>query len=145
MTSKEKLKLFIADDSEFILERLPEILSDISVVEIIGKAEDGIEALDSIRTLNPDVVILDIRMPRKSGIEVLKELKKGKSAPVIIMLTNYPYPQYRNKCLEAGADFFLDKSADFEKIKDILKQLSQNSSAVLNRSKQGQEENIHGK
>ncbi len=125
MTSKEKLKVFIADDSDFIRERLPEMLSQLSGVEVIGQAEDGIEAVKSILTLSPDVVILDIRMPGKGGIEVLKEVKKHKPSTVIIILTNYPYPQYKKKCLEAGADFFLDKSVDFDQLPDILRKVSQ--------------------
>jgi DNA-binding NarL/FixJ family response regulator len=123
MVQNKKLKVFIADDSTFIREQLPAMLSEISGVEVVGQADDGAEALDSIRTLNPDVVILDIRMPRKTGIVVLKELKKDKPAPIVIMLTNYPYPQCREICQEAGADFFLDKSADFDKLFDILKGL----------------------
>ena len=130
MTSNEKLKVFIADDSDFIRERLPEMLSELSGVEVIGQAEDGIEAVKSIRTLNPDVVILDIRMPGKSGIEVLKEVKKHKPSTVIIIFTNYPYPQYKKKCLEAGADFFLDKSVDFDKLTDILRKVSHSSSST---------------
>lgn len=130
VTSTEKLKVFIADDSDFIRERLPEMLSELSGIEIIGQAEDGIEAINSIRTLNPDVIVLDIRMPGKSGIEVLKEVKKHKPSTVIIILTNYPYPQYKKKCLEAGADFFLDKSIDFDQLTDILKQLSQSLSSA---------------
>lgn len=123
MASKRKLKVFIADDSPFIRERLPDMLSELSAVEIIGQAEDGDTAISSIRALNPDVVILDIRMPGKSGIEVLKELKQDKPALVIIMLTNYPYPQYKKKCLSLGADFFFDKSTDLDKLFDVLKKL----------------------
>ena len=125
MASKQKLKVFIADDSAFIRERLPAMLSEIPGIEVVGQAKNGAEALDSIRALNPDVVILDIRMPGKTGIEVLHELKKDKPAPVVIMLTNYPYPQYKKKCLGLGADFFFDKSTDFDKLFDVLKELSQ--------------------
>jgi len=123
MAPKKKLKVFIADDSAFIRERLPDMLSGLSAVEVIGQAEDGIEAVNSVRALNPDVVILDIRMPGKSGIEVLKELKQDKPNLIVIMLTNYPYPQYKKKCLGLGADFFFDKSTDFDKLFDVLERL----------------------
>ena len=74
----------------------------------------------------PDAVILDIRLPRKSGIEVLRDIKKDKPSPVVIILTNYPYPQYQKECTEAGADYFLNKSTEFNKIADVLKNLTKN-------------------
>jgi len=79
--------------------------------------------VNSVGKLNPDVVILDIHMPGKNGMEVLKELKKFEPAPCAIMLTNYPYPQYRKKCADLGADYFLDKSADFEELFTVITQL----------------------
>ena len=129
MVKSKVLRVFVADDSAFIRERLPERLVDFAGVEIVGQASDGEKALASIRILKPDVAILDIRMPGKSGIEVLQELRKDESSPVIIMLTAYPYPQYRDKCMALGADFFLDKAEEFDKLDDILRQLSLNSTA----------------
>jgi len=128
MSPSKKLKVFIADDSGFIRDRLPDMLSELSGIEVVGQAEDGIQALNSIRILNPDVVILDIRMPGKNGIEVLQELKKEKPRRVVIMLTNYPYPQYRKKCLDLKADFFFDKSADFDQLFTLLKELNKRRS-----------------
>ena len=95
------VKVFIADDSDTIRERLIELLAGISGVEIIGEAKDTSQAIASILKLNPEVVVLDIRMPGGSGIEVLKEIKKHVPAPIVIMLTNYPYSQYREKICEA--------------------------------------------
>jgi DNA-binding NarL/FixJ family response regulator len=123
MLSNKRLTVFVVDDSAFIRERLPGMLAEITGVEVIGQAADGIVAVDSIGKLKPDVVVLDIRMPGKNGMEVLQELKKFEPAPCVIMLTNYPYPQYRKKCLDMGADYFLDKSADFDGLFTVIKQL----------------------
>jgi CheY-like chemotaxis protein len=71
---------------------------------------EALEAVDFIPKLKPDVVILDVRMPGKNGIDVLKQIKTDESPPIVIMFTNYPYPQYRDRCLQAGADFFFDKT-----------------------------------
>ena len=117
------MKVFIVEDSLILRQRLVDMLSELSEIEIIGEAGDKTEAIDSIRRLKPDVVILDIRLPKGNGIEVLQNIKKGKVPPTVIMLTNYPYPQYRKKCLEAGAEFFFDKSSEFERIPQVLKQL----------------------
>jgi len=109
-------------------ERLKVMLSNITELENISQATDVLEALNSYHKLNPEVVILDIRMPGGSGIDVLREIKKSNQPPLVIVLTNYPYPQYRRKCMDAGADFFFDKSTEFDKVTGVLKQLSQNQS-----------------
>ncbi|HQW23997.1 MAG TPA: response regulator, partial [Bacteroidia bacterium] len=67
----------------------------------------------------PDVIILDIKIPGKSGVEVLPELKT-KSYAKVIMLTNYSDAYYKNLCMKLGAEYFLDKSNEFEKINEIL-------------------------
>jgi DNA-binding NarL/FixJ family response regulator len=121
------MKVFIADDSKIVCERLTEMLSEVPEVEIIGQAHKALEAMQSIEKMKPDAVILDIRMPGGNGIDVLREIKKEKKAPVVIMLTNYPYPQYRKKCMDAGVDFFFDKSNEFEKVVGVLTNLIRSS------------------
>ena len=118
------MKVFVADDSTVLRERVIEMLSDLPGIEIVGYAQDVSETLTAIKKLNPDVVILDIRMPGGSGMDVLQDVKKDKQAPVVIILTNYPYPQYRKKCLGLGADYFFDKSTEFEKMTELFRQLT---------------------
>lgn len=122
------MKVFVVDDSHLVRERIIEMISELRGVEISGQAERAKEAVVSIQKLKPDVVILDIRLPGGNGIEVLKGIKKNKSTPIIIILTNYPYPQYKKKCKEAGADFFFDKATEFHKVVMALKKLIQESS-----------------
>ncbi len=117
------MKVLIVDDSAVVQDRLAEMLSEVEGVEVVARASDPVAAVSSLRNLRPHVVILDIRMSGGSGINLLKSIKQDKSPPVVIMLTNYPYPQYRKKCAELGADFFYDKSTDFDKIPEILRQL----------------------
>ena len=104
------MRILIVDDSPVVRERLTALLAELEGVEVVGQAQDVVGAVAAIRALRPDVVTLDIRMPGGNGIEALAEVKKVQPAPIVIMLTNYPYPQYRKKCLDAGADYFLDKS-----------------------------------
>jgi DNA-binding NarL/FixJ family response regulator len=117
------MKVLIVDDSALVRKRLFGMLSEIPKIEIAGQAQNAQEAIESIQKLKPDVAIMDIRLPDRSGIEVLKIIKKDTPAPLVIILTNYPYPQYRKKCMEAGADYFFDKSSEFEKVLDVLKRL----------------------
>jgi len=126
------VKVLIVDDSAIIRERLKAMLSEITELENISQARDSLEAISSFQKLNPEVVILDIRMPGGSGIDVLQEIKKSNQPPVVIVLTNYPYPQYRRKCLDAGADFFFDKSTEFDKVPKVLEQLILRSNTFRN-------------
>ncbi len=118
------MRLFIADDSEILRVRLVDMLSEIEGIEIIGQAQESLEAIESIQKLNPHVVILDIRMPQWNGIKVLEEIKKNLQSPKVIIFTNYPYPQYRKKYMDAGADFIFNKSTEFEKLIDTVKYLT---------------------
>jgi DNA-binding NarL/FixJ family response regulator len=117
------LKIFICDDSATVRERLVAMVLDLPGVGVVGQAEDAPGSLDAIRRTRPDVVILDIRMPGGSGIKVLRQVKQLNPAPKVIMLTNFAYVQYRKKCEEAGADFFLDKSTEFDKLPEALEQV----------------------
>ncbi len=115
--------IYIVDDSKALRERLVSMLSEIDGIEVVGQARNAGEAIDGIRHLKPRVVILDIQMPGGNGIEVLRAIKQDLLPPVVLMLTNHPYAQYRDKCLELGADYFLDKTKDLENLTGIFKDL----------------------
>jgi len=114
------VRVFIADDSKIILDRIRALISEIDGIEIVGEAVTGVQAIESVMQLRPEVVTLDIRMPEGNGISVLESIKKDNPDIIAVMLTNYPYPQYQEKCVAAGADFFLDKSSQFDEIPEIL-------------------------
>ncbi len=119
------MHVFLVDDSVIIRERLKRMLAMVEDVEVIGEAGGVPEALDAILKQKPDVVLLDIPFSFGSGLAMLQSLKKAKPAPAVIILTNDPYPQYRQKCLEAGADFVFVKSTEFDQVVPALKQLIQ--------------------
>jgi DNA-binding NarL/FixJ family response regulator len=121
----DKLKVFISDDSATIRKRLVTMALDLPDIAVVGQAENAPGSLVAIRQTRPDVVILDIRMPGGNGIEVLREVKRLDPAPKVIMLTNYAHTQYRDICEKAGADFFLDKSTEFDKLPQALEQVRQ--------------------
>lgn len=105
-----KMKVLIVDDYAILRKKLKEMISEIEGIDIISEAKNPLEAMRSIKTINPDVVILDIRLNRESGIDLLEKIKKSRPDTKVIMFTNYPYPQYRKKCKELGADFFFGSS-----------------------------------
>ncbi len=120
---KTSLKVLIADDSELLRERLTRLLSAIEGIEVAGEAPDGATALQQVQVLKPDVLILDLRMPGGSGIEVLQQIRQKGGRIKVIILTSFPYPQYRERCLAAGADYFFDKSEELELVRETLHQL----------------------
>jgi len=120
------MKVLIVDDSKIVCERLQHMLMHIADVEIVGPAHNAQDAITSIAESNPDVVILDIRLPGLSGIDVLKDIRDKKLPIRVIMLTNYPYPQYRKKCEELGADYFFDKVTEIERVTEVVQHLVKN-------------------
>lgn len=117
------LKVVTVEDSPIITARLQAILGEMQQVAFAGNATNIATALILIEREQPQVVILDIHleadMPR-NGIDLLIMLRKKFIDMKIIMLTNLTDLQYRNTCLFLGADYFLDKSNEFEKISEIV-------------------------
>jgi len=122
------VRLFIADDSDILRSRLVDMLEEIEGVHIVGQAREASEAVESIEALDPDVVIMDIRMPDRDGIYALEAIrKKLRSRPKVIIFTNYPYLQYQKRCMDIGADFFFYKALEFENLIKLIRDLASNS------------------
>lgn len=117
------MKVFIADDSGAVVKRLTDLLEEVPGAQLVGKASDVPEAVQGVQKLRPDVLILDLQMPGGSGLDVLRSIRIDQPYLCVLICTNYPYPQLRDECFTAGANFFLDKSAEFEKIPAILREL----------------------
>ena len=120
-----KLKVFIADDSIEVRNRLKEMLKENKFIQLIGESADAEQAIIALRDLKPDVVILDIHMPGSGGMRVLKDIKTIDPERIVIIFTAFPYPQYRQAYLTAGADYFFDKTHDVQKMTDVLAELAQ--------------------
>lgn len=124
------LRVFIADDSQLVRDRLKEVLAETGSIDVVGESGDAEEAMQAIRRLNPDVVILDVRMPGGGGLPVLTDIKAREPSQVVIVLTAYPNLQYRQAFLAAGADYFLDKTKDIQRMSDLLVELAQEHSGA---------------
>ncbi len=118
-----RLKVLVADDSEGIRARTRALLED-EGAEIVATATDGMEAVEQARALSPDLVVLDLHMPRMGGLSALSQIKRMHPAPVVAVMTNYAYSAYRSHCAELGADHFLDKSREFEHLREIVAKLA---------------------
>lgn len=118
------MDVLIVDDSSVIRERLAGLLSEIDGVRVVGEAETPGEALEAAERFNPDVVLLDIRLRGGNGVEVLPRIKKMVPAPVVIVITNYPYPQYRMVSMSMGADHFFHKTTELPDVITTIKNLA---------------------
>lgn len=106
-----KIRVLIADDHAIVREGLKQILADTADIGVAGDAENGFEALKLIRRGNCDVVLLDISMPDRSGIEILKQLKKEFPKLAVLMLSMHREDQYAIRALKAGAAGYLNKQS----------------------------------
>lgn len=123
------MDVFIADDSRLVRERLASMLADVDGVRVVGEAGDINSAVAGILSLQPQTLILDVELPGGTGIDVLKAISGAQPMPRVIMLTNNPQPAYREKCCRAGAEFFFDKTLEFEKVAQVLRVLRATASA----------------
>jgi two-component system, OmpR family, response regulator len=114
------LNVFIVDDSEIIRKSIGSMLSEIDGVAVCGIAADVSSALKGIGEKKPDAVILDVKIPGGNGFTVLEHIKSGTGELLVIVLTNFPYPEYRQKAMDLSADYFFDKSEEFEKVAEVI-------------------------
>jgi len=128
MKRAPRKKVLLVDDSRIVRERLAALISELPGVVLIGEASNVSEGVKKIRQLRPHIVVLDISMPGGNGIQVLEAVRKRGRAPHIIMLTNFAHEAYRERCLELGAEYFFDKSAEFEDAVETIKALSRSRS-----------------
>ncbi|MES2621506.1 MAG: response regulator transcription factor [Bacteroidota bacterium] len=129
----DALNVFIVDDSPIIVERLTSQLSDLKKVIVSGHANTISSALNLIETHKPDAVLLDIHLendaPAATGIDLLAMLRKKYPVMLIMMVTNMPEPQYRDKCAELGADFFFDKTSDMDELMETVQSIAHKTKA----------------
>jgi DNA-binding NarL/FixJ family response regulator len=114
------MRVLLADDSRLMLERLTEMLNMYRDTEIVGSFNNGIDTLAGLRTLKPDLAIVDIKMPGLTGLEVLNEIRKENKTVKIIILTFYSSDHYRKMAIQAGADYFFNKVDDFDEVSMVV-------------------------
>ena len=119
------MKVFVVEDSAAVRERLVEMIRDVNDVEVVGEAATYDTAVAGIINTRPDVAVLDIKLANESGsgIDALIEVRKTLPGIRAIILSNYSTPQHLKASADAGAEYFLDKSIEFERVREILEQM----------------------
>lgn len=124
------VRVLIADDHAIVREGLRRILSEEPLFEVVGEAADSQEALDLTKKTNPDVVLLDISMPGRGGIETLKEIKARRARTHVLMLSMHPEDQFALRCLRDGADGYMTKESAPEELIGAIRKISQGGKYV---------------
>lgn len=120
METTRNTSIFIVDDSAPIRARLTEMFSTMASVRIVGEAGSARDAVDGILRTRPDSVLLDLNLMGRTGIDVLRTVHPKAPEIVFVVLTNHAEPQYRKVCLEAGAAYFLDKTREFDRVREVV-------------------------
>lgn len=114
------MNLFIVEDSIPVRERLVRTIEDLPGLDIVGMAEDVSAAIEGLTNFPPDALILDLQLPSGSGLQVLRAVRDRLPFMRVIVVTNFAAEPYRKAAMAAGAEVFLDKSAEFDRVRAIL-------------------------
>jgi DNA-binding NarL/FixJ family response regulator len=117
------IRVLIADDQPVVRDGLAMLLGLIDDVEIVATAADGIEAVDRARTERPDIVLMDLRMPRLEGTEATRQILASLPDTRVLVLTTYPDDEFLFPALQAGARGYLTKDATAEEIEHAIREL----------------------
>jgi DNA-binding NarL/FixJ family response regulator len=128
--SSKEIRILIADDHPVVREGLTAILDLESDLKVVGQAHDGEEACLLYRQLFPDILILDLRMPKKDGLEVVMELMSQTPRPRIIVLTHSAKAEDLRRALTAGAKSYLLKGAEPEEVCDTIREVFAGKSSI---------------
>ncbi len=118
------IRVVLADDHVFVRDGIKSLLENEANILVVGEATDGLEALNVVELLQPDLMILDIRMPNLTGIEVVEKLRKTNNLVKIIMLSMHESEEYVLKSIKAGADGYLLKGSSKEEFLKALHTVS---------------------
>lgn len=125
-----KIRVLIADDHQVVREGLSAILKTKEDIEVVGVAKDGVEAVEKTRQLLPDVVLMDISMPRMNGVEATREIKRENPHIGVVVLTMYAEEEYIFDLVKAGATGYLLKDADSSQIVKAIRAISEGESLI---------------
>ena len=123
-TEKNSIKIIIADDHPLFRRGLKHALEETNDIQVIGESSNGEDLLSLIKDCIPEIILLDISMPGKSGLDLLKQLKSEYPKLPILILSVYPEEQYAVRFLKAGASGYLTKESAAEKLAEAIRKIA---------------------
>lgn len=118
-----KIRVMLAEDQNLVRQGICSLLELSNNVEVVGKVEDGSEVVDGVRRCTPDILLLDIRMPKMTGIQALRELEKAELMVPSIILTTFDDHQLVLEGLQAGAKGFLLKDVSLQSLVNAIERV----------------------
>ncbi len=122
--SEAPIRVLIADDQRVVREGLSMLIGLINDVEVVGTASDGLEAIELVRSARPDVVLMDLRMPRMDGAQATRQIRDAFADTQVLVLTTYADDESLFPALQAGARGYLTKDASAEEIEQAIRALA---------------------
>ncbi len=116
-------QVLLVDDSPIVCERLSALINQLHRPIRVAVATDGAQAVALFKQLQPAAVVLDLELPGLSGFDLLEQFKRRRPGCVVIILTTYAYPEFRENALRLGADHFFAKAMEFERVTEVLSAL----------------------
>lgn len=121
------VRILVMDDAPVVRRLIVGLLDEIDGVDVVFQAEDALAAMKVMEEHEPEIAILDIKVPGgpglRNGIDVLKAFKSTHPSAAVIMLTNHATSKYKMECEQAGAEYFFDKSNEFDKLPFVVEEL----------------------
>jgi len=126
MPRKNPLSVFIADDSPPVADMLKELIADPGRIEVVGVADTQHAAIEGVKALKPDVVVLDLQLKTGSGTEVIRAVRRSPelAGTRVIVISNHTSPQLKAGCLELGASEYFDKVKELHALTAELNRLA---------------------
>lgn len=120
-TPTASIKILLVDDHLLLREGIRSLIANQPDIEVVGEAEDGVQAIDRFRALMPDIVLMDLQMPRMGGVDAVLAIRKDYPRARIIVLTTYPGDAQALRALKAGASGYLLKSTLRSELLDAIR------------------------
>lgn len=126
----KKIRIFLADDHAVVRKGLETLISTHNDLEVVGTGVDGVEAVEQVSKLNPDVILLDIQMPRKNGVEAIAEIKAANPDARILVLTSYSEDETVFAAIKAGALGYLLKDSSPRELIEAIRNVHDGRSSL---------------
>lgn len=126
----EKIRVMITDDHSMIREGLKQLLEFDGSIEVVGEASNGVECLEKLSECKPEVLLLDINMPDKNGIEVLEQMKAEDSEVKVLILTVHNEMDYLMKAVDIGVDGYILKDSESSELKKAIRTVRDGESYI---------------
>lgn len=118
-----KRKIILADDHQLFIEGVRTVLEDVPEIEILATVNDGNELMEKIRSVDADLVLLDLNMPRLDGLKCLQEIKKEKPDTKVLVLTNYNQTELMAEVRKLNADGFMVKNSTASELREVVEKV----------------------